>query len=199
MSNYLDPILTEHANLQGWCSSEKAAMLASLVFAARPKVIVEIGVFGGKSFIPMAMALKAVGGGVAIGIDPWSRDESIKNESKENVEWWGKLDHGAIYAGFVDSITRLGLQNHTHISRMPSDSVAPPSNIDILHIDGSHTQQALRDAERFSIHVRVGGYCFMDDIGWDGGGPASGVTFIESIGFKKLYHMDTGAMFQRVK
>jgi predicted O-methyltransferase YrrM len=63
--------------LPGWCTKEKAYTLASLVIGTRPAVIVEVGVFGGRSFLPMALALKELGKGMAIGIDPWSPAASV--------------------------------------------------------------------------------------------------------------------------
>src|SRR5271155_2865720 len=47
------------AQLEGWCSDLKATTLVDLVLKVRPQVIVEIGVWGGKSLVPMACALKA--------------------------------------------------------------------------------------------------------------------------------------------
>ncbi|MBI2809024.1 MAG: hypothetical protein HYX68_28910 [Planctomycetes bacterium] len=47
--------------LEGWCTPEKAQMLAALIIDALPALCVEIGVHGGKSLIPQAMALRQTG------------------------------------------------------------------------------------------------------------------------------------------
>ena len=60
----------------GWCSIAKGEFLVDLVLKHQPKVIVEIGVWGGRSLIPMASALKSLGEGIAYGIDPWDSLES---------------------------------------------------------------------------------------------------------------------------
>ena len=47
--------------LEGWCTRHKASVMMDLIFWTKPKVVVEIGVWGGKSLIPMAFAVKALG------------------------------------------------------------------------------------------------------------------------------------------
>ena len=68
--------------LEGWCSEQKASILVELVLKTRPEKIVEIGVFGGKSLVPMACALKENGSGKIYGIDPWSSAESVVGAPK---------------------------------------------------------------------------------------------------------------------
>src|ERR1700730_11515979 len=63
----------------GWCSEEKALNFVDLILTAKPKVCVEIGVFGGASLIPTAFALKHLKEGIVIGIDPWDNSECIKH------------------------------------------------------------------------------------------------------------------------
>ena len=48
---------------------------------------------------------------------------------------------------------------------MTSDD-APEFGIDYLYIDGQHTKQAFKDADKYATKVRPGGYCFVDDIDW---------------------------------
>ena len=49
--------------LEGWCAKDKAATLIDLVLMLKPKIVVEIGVFGGKSLVPIAYALQETGSG----------------------------------------------------------------------------------------------------------------------------------------
>ena len=44
--------------LTGWCSVSKAFVLIDLIFQTQAQTIVEVGVWGGKSLVPMALALK---------------------------------------------------------------------------------------------------------------------------------------------
>lgn len=43
----------------------------------------------------------------------------------------------------------------------------PDESINILHIDGNHTEQiALADAKMFLPKVKKGGYIWFDDVNW---------------------------------
>ena len=185
--------------LPGWCEPPKASDLAATVLALRPNVVVEIGVFGGRSLIPMALACQLIGKGRVIGIDPWSATISAADYTGENAEWWSKVDHDAVFANFTQAVDALQLREFVVIDRRKSDDVTPPTVIDLLHIDGSHSEQAVRDAERYAVHVRKGGFVFTDDDNWEGGGPAAAVKRLMEIGFVPLYKCGSGTAFQRVR
>src|SRR5271170_6961170 len=80
-------IATTLPTLDGWATSEKGCTLAALVLANKPKLVVEIGVFAGRSLLPMALALKANGSGKVIGIDPYDSQESAKDEFPDSAVW----------------------------------------------------------------------------------------------------------------
>ncbi len=190
-----------HPSLLGWCDLDKAHALAAAVVTLRPAIIVEIGVFGGKSLIPMALALQQCGGGVAWAIDPWSNVAAAEGYDGVHAEWWGHVPIEDIYNGFVATLKKLDLERFVQIHRKKSDEVEPPADIDLLHIDGQHTDQAIRDVTRFASKVRAGGLCVMDDIAWtngtDGqGGVGQAVKELLRLGFRQLYPLGTGAVFQ---
>lgn len=194
----LDP-KRQPVKIEGWCTPEKAFDLAAAVLTIRPKVTVEAGVFGGASLLPIAMALRAVSEGQIIGIDPWDKNESVKGMTGADLDWWGRLDHEAIYRGFMDAVLAEGLSNQVVVLRQTTDAVKNiPEVIDFLHIDGNHGEQSIRDAKRYGSKVRVGGLCFMDDLGWAGGAVGRAAEWLIESGFIKLYDRDTGAMFERV-
>lgn len=183
----------------GWCSPAKAHILAASVIALRPETTVEIGVWGGRSFIPMALAHKEIGRGVAIGIDPWNPEASAEGQVHElDKDYWRKIDHQLVYEDFIRAVNEIGIQNCCRIERKRSDEVEPPKRIDILHIDGNHSDQAIKDVQRFAPNVRKGGLCFMDDIDWTGGGVRRAVARLQEMGFVQLYKVDEGACFQRI-
>lgn len=184
--------------LPGWCSPEKAEALAAMVLSLRPEVSVEIGVFGGSSFIPIALAHQEIGMGIATGIDPWEVHASIRNETPENIEWWGKLDHESIFRGFMAKLKELRLESCTNIVRQTSDEAPAPVRIDLLHIDGSHTDQAMRDVVKFATKVRPGGLCVMDDLDWPAGRVRLAEARLLQFSFKLLYPLGTGGVYQRV-
>lgn len=177
----------------------KAQTLAGLVIGLRPKIIVEIGVFGGASLIPMAMALRETGSGVVWGIDPWENAASVEGQDGGNAEWWAKLDHVAIMHDFLSVVNDIGLGGVIETHRKRSDDVTPPPVIGIFHCDGNHGPQALRDVQRYAPNVRVGGIAILDDLDWSGGAVRQGEEHLFSLGFVMLYTLGTGACYQRIR
>lgn len=184
--------------MYGWCSITKGQVLAAAVFALRPEVIVEIGVFGGKSLFPMALAAKAIGRSTVWAIDPWEKAASIEGQSADNKYWWGTVDHEKIMLDFLRHVREHGLESTVKVCRAKSDNVEPPEGIGLLHIDGNHGEQALKDAQRFGPNVKVGGLCFCDDVNWIGGAVGRAVSALQQMGFTQLYSLDSGLMLQRV-
>src|SRR5690242_905215 len=91
--------------LDGWCSAEKASVLIDLIQKTRPEKIVEIGVWGGKSLVPMACALRANGFGKVFGIDPWNSASSLEEVMNEsNRAYWGTVDHEFVYRHLIEKI-----------------------------------------------------------------------------------------------
>jgi len=183
----------------GWCTPEKACAMASAILTMRPEVVLEIGIWAGRSLIPMAMAVHHVKQGKVIGIDPWSAEAATVGQEGANFQWWRDVPYEMIYNQFLKDVQRFGVSQVIEIHRKKSDDVDPPKNIGLLHVDGNHGPQAVRDVDRFAPNVRVGGLVFCDDIGWAGGGVSQSVEHLKHLGFEQLYTLDTGALFQRVK
>lgn len=196
--NLFETIHRVQPPLPGWCSPEKAEAIAAIVLATRSQVTVEVGIYGGSSFIPLALAHKEIGCGVCWGIDPWSKAASVKDEIPANVEFWERQDYEKLYGDFMQALVNLELESCTRIIKLPSDEVEPPSDISVLHVDGAHTQQAIRDVERFAVNVGPGGFCIMDDEEWTNGGVKRACARLLDFGFKRLYPLGTGAVFQRL-
>ena len=189
----------------GWCPLEKALDLAATVVALRPKVVVETGVYGGRSLLPMALACEAVGCGTCIGIDPWSPQASGEGYDAENAAWWGKLDHEGVRASFYANMALLGVKDRIVVHRMKSDDAPVPEVIDLLHLDSQHTEQAVREVNRFAANVRVGGVVVFDDIEWQNSGDMPVKRAMKTLipmGFVELYRRvqpnGNWAAFQRV-
>lgn len=182
-------IQTTIPSMDGWCDLNKATVLAGLVLHLKPVRSVEIGVWGGRSLLPMAWAAKQVGNSQVIGIDPYDPKVSAENEMPPHDEWWGKQDHELVMRRFHAYIKRFQLDNVLHI-RKKSDEVDPP-DCQLLHIDGSHTEQAVKDAERFGPKVTMGGVVVCDDVLWTGGGVLRAIDALEEMGFKEFYRNTT--------
>lgn len=198
MSNLHARIAALVPKMDGWCSVEKANDLALAVIKLRGAVSVEIGVWGGRSLLPIAMAHQEQDFGVAWAIDPWTNAASVEHQNEANAGWWGKVDHEMIYQRFLAHLKNEGVEKYVKVVRQKSDDVEPPPAIALLHVDGNHSDQAVKDITRFAPNVITGGFVFVDDIAWEGGGVTRAVEKLLSMGFVKLFDRDTGAMFQRV-
>lgn len=163
------------SELEGWCAEQKAGMLIDLVLKSKPEIIVEIGVWGGKSLIPMACALKANKKGTIFGIDPWSANASVDGVTNQsNKAWWESIDHEAIMWGLIDKIGKFNLIDQIQLIKGTSKDVDPIYEIDILHIDGNHTDEAsYLDVTKWVPLVKQGGLIIVDDLTWSENGITS--------------------------
>ena len=153
----------------GWCSKLKAYWMMNFIFLKKPKVIVEIGVWAGKSLIPMARAVKDLGeGGKVYGIDPWSADASVIGMDKDNIAFWkNQQAHEQIYQELRTRIKVFGLDDTVQLVRAKSEDASIIANIDILHIDGNHSEEmSFKDVVKWVPEVVSGGLIFLDDLTW---------------------------------
>lgn len=154
--------------LHGWCSLQKAEFLMDIILQRKPKKIVEIGVWGGKSLVPIAYALKANGEGMVYGIDPWDSDASVEYMANESSKsFWRYADHGAIYRDLVQKIEWFDLVCQVELIPTTSGDAPEIYDIDVLHIDGNHSEEtSFFDVEKWVHLVRRGGLIIFDDMTW---------------------------------
>jgi hypothetical protein len=158
--------------LEGWCTTEKAVNFIDLVLEVEPDVCVEIGVFGGRSLFPVAYTLKFLDHGVIYAIDPWDKFECLKYfdpvENQFDIIWWGKLNLNYIYGSYFAMLRKYDLEKHCITLKMTSERAASEiDTIDILHIDGNHSEEtSLSDVRLYLPKVRSGGYIWMNDSSW---------------------------------
>src|SRR4029077_16435754 len=159
-------------------------------------IMVEIGVFAGKSLINSALALKDTGQGVIYGIDPWRNRDAVHSISpNDNLETWYKLDLDAIHAACMHAVWEHELDNVV-IIRATSKMAARlfwPGSIDSLYIDGGHSEEcATWDAVHYLPKVKRGGHIWVDDADWPSLQKALAVltefcTLEQDFGSAKLY------------
>lgn len=162
-------IEASEAQLEGWCYREKSLFIARLVLEERPLVCVEVGVYGGRSLIPCAAALRHLGQGRIWGVEGWSGTLAVHDRTTDaNDAWWGGLDFGPIKRAFLRFLAEHDLVREVGILEAPSaavDHLFP--RIDYLHIDGSHARlAAAEDVLRYGRRVRPGGIILFDDAQW---------------------------------
>jgi len=157
--------------LEGWCTHQKAEHIAELILDRRPELIVEIGVFGGRTSIAMGMACQYLRHGKVIGIDPWTHAAALEGEqSAVDAEWWSKLDMDQIYSGAMNAIRALGVEDYVEFRRQhDADALGsfPDGGIDMLHLDSNHSELiSVRSVRDWAPKVKPGGVFLMDDTLW---------------------------------
>lgn len=168
--------------MDGWCCRAKAEALTEVVLKTSPQLCVEIGVYGGRSLIALALAMQhsAICGdqkpGHIIGIDPWTPEasESGHAENDPNRKWWGALDHSLILQRCEQHIRNQGVVDLVTLVRLTSDAafkifgLAKEPCIDLLHIDGNHSEKhSYSDVNNYVPLVKPGGVVVFDDTNWN--------------------------------
>lgn len=206
MQQTLDQIAAVVPDLPGWCTIEKAHWLAKWIVAHSCVSIVEIGVFGGRSLIPMAMAgqeFRKNGKhwpGRVIGIDSYNNDDSVASDfTEEGKKWWAAVDLGAIREVCEKKIESLGLKDIVTLMIM-SSAVAVTNfadgTLDLVHVDGSHSEEeSTRDVKLWWPKLRTGGVMVMDDTNW---ASVRAARWLASTLGKQVHHNESWEAFQKV-
>ncbi len=169
--------------VDGWCSEAKAAWLVSLILRESCRQIAEIGVFGGRSLLPMALAARSLGMASVLAVEPWDNEVAIRAPTgAQNDAWWARVDMPAVKSRFLRQLVNLGLADVVRLVEgcsaealrlLGTAKEVGHGRFDLVHIDGSHAPgQALQDVLSWSRLVRPGGIVVLDDIAWDSVGAA---------------------------
>jgi predicted O-methyltransferase YrrM len=122
----------------------------------RPRVVVELGTHVGLSALAMGLALRDLNeGGKLFAVDTWQGDEHSGHYSED------------VYRMFLDRRGRLGLDAVIVPMRMTFDEARDkvPDKIDLLHVDGLHTWEAVNHYfETYRPLVRPGGLVPFHDV-----------------------------------
>ncbi len=163
--------------VSGWCTYDKAMELCGLIEKYNVELVVEVGVFGGRSLLPMAHALEYRGRGLIYGIEPWDNQVAIATPtSLQNDEWWRDTDLKSAKQELIRYISEHNLAHRVKLIELPSDdafAVLHSSRffglVDLIHIDGNHSEiQARRDILNAEAILRPSGILVLDDIIWQG-------------------------------
>jgi hypothetical protein len=158
------------AHSEGWHEPERFFEMAELILTRKPKVCAEIGVFGGRSLVCQAMALKEVGSGQIYGIDPWHVQPAIEGENDANAKWWKEnVDLNQIHNWCMNGIHKYGLEKQAIVIRSCSQDCYRlfDMGIDHLNLDGNHSEVAsCRDVEFYLPRLNPMGILLFDDANW---------------------------------
>lgn len=162
-------LMTAVTALEGWCSPQKSLLLYSLARAHKPQTVVEIGIYGGRSIVPIAAALKDNGIGQVYGIETWSGSAAVSYRTNiANDFWWQNIDFPKLKGDFLQFVVQHQLQDTIRVIESASDRCGGLfDRIDMLHIDGGHsTYGAAQDVVNYVSKVPSGGIIIYDDINW---------------------------------
>lgn len=132
-----------------------SAFAYDLVRFTRPKVLVELGTHGGYSYFSFCHAAKDFATGTQChAVDTWQGDEQA-----------------GFYAAYIHALVQTYNSAHfadfSTLQKMTFDEAAArfaPGSIDVLHIDGLHTYEAVRhDWETWRPLVKAGGIVLFHD------------------------------------
>ena len=178
LPDYQKPLLKiQDPPMEGWCTLEKSVVLFELIETWKPKTIVEIGVFAGRSVIAMALACKHLNHGFVIGIDPWRVDACLEgSHPEEHQEWWAKIDFDYIASHYREKVKEFGVNKYvSHIQQHDRDvsHLFAPRSIDMIHFDSNHSpEESFLCVERWFPKLTNGAIIVMDDVDWKGQQPA---------------------------
>ncbi len=172
----LESVLTTLKHVEGWCTEHKATKLYELASSPDCALAVEIGIFEGKSLLPVASAFARKGTGVIYGVEPWDNAVAVETATNnENDAWWNTEDLTAHKRKYLGHLRRMRLENHARLLEIPSDAAVAvfqspryAGQIDLVHVDGAHSvQQSVFDSAYWLKLLRRGGYLVLDDINWE--------------------------------
>ena len=172
---YQDWALEEQKRFSGWCPQEKAKRIMDVIYNNNSDVCVELGVFGGSSFFPIAATLAKKKQGTAYAIDPWLNNPCLEGY-QEGVDqkmfnYWGKIDLEKVMQKFINDMHRNDLEPFYKLIRLTSAEAIllfEDNSIDFLHIDGNHSEQAsVADVMLWLPKVKSGGVICFDDAWWE--------------------------------
>lgn len=177
--------------IHGWCTVEKANKMIDLVTLYKPSLVVELGVFGGKSLLALALACKSINSmSKVIGIDAWTVDASLEGKNDlENDKWWSKINYSEMqtYTNSIMAINNVG--DIVELWKSKSTNVVDKfddDSIDILHQDSNHSEEVtIKEVELYSKKIKVGGYWIFDDTNWNTTSKAQELLILK--GFIEIY------------
>lgn len=186
--------------IPGWCGPFKGKRMAELSRGA--SMCIELGVFGGRGLVAMALTLAEQGFGRAHGIDPFTPDAALEGTNdKANDEWWGQLDYESVARAAQITLYQLKLTHCAQIIRMRSRDVAcfyEDGSIDVLHQDSNHSEEvSTEEVELWTPKIAPGGYWIFDDTNWSSTHRAQ--RMLEDRGFSQIEDYESWKVYRRLE
>jgi hypothetical protein len=184
-------VLRQASMIYGESNDDKLASMMGIFARAPAGDVIEIGSLMGRSAFVLLYLSRHFGIGSLLTIDPWSAFEAAQTDSPEALQWvTDEWDYEVIREGFALNLAAFGFKDNAHL-RMPSaqgfvhyqatprassfggHDVAYAGKIAVIHIDGNHDYNAVReDCELWLTRLAPGAWLILDDYLWaHGDGP----------------------------
>jgi hypothetical protein len=161
----------------GGASLAKAFTIGELIANHNVHTLLEVGVYRGRFLLPVAVILRDLGRGPAIGIDPYSANEAVQADLNDVhatpelvAQWTSSLDWDGVYDDVLRTISEEGLDATCMILRRPSrdaTTALADRSLDLVHIDGNHDISHVEEDIALCLpKLRHGGFLVMDDVSW---------------------------------
>lgn len=186
---------TKFDKIHGWCSKEKAIKMTNYI-DDNFNLCVELGVFAGKSLLPIALKSK----GTVIGIDSWNKSSSLEGtNSKINDDWWSNIDYNFFY-NYTSNLLKEYKCNNVKLFRLKSvDAIYlfEDNTIDFLHQDSNHSEEiSCNEVELYHNKVKLNGIWVFDDTNWETTKKAQNLLI--NYGYVELYDSGTYKIYKRI-
>ena len=161
-------------DLQGWNSDHPA--FAELFGEVRPRVVIDVGVWKGRSVVFMGNLMRQLGiDGMVIAVDTFlGSPEHWNRKRADRIHTSLRLRHGypGLYWQFLSNILQAGLRERVVPLAQTSENAAlilkrAGVKADLVHVDAAHEYEpALRDARLYWDLLAPGGVLVGDDYSW---------------------------------
>ena len=129
--------------------------------------------FGGRSLLPIALALQVNGRGLVWGYDPYTKEAALEG-SHDNPDahnsYWARMPYAEIHKGALSAIESEGLTAFCKIGPVKSSAVVDTyadGHIDFLHQDSNHSEDiSVSEVRAWLPKLKVGGLWVFDDSDW---------------------------------
>lgn len=158
-----------YKSLHGWCTTEKAIRLFTLAKSIDNPTCVELGVFAGKSLLPIALGSDR---GSVYGVDAWEKDATLEGENDiENDKWWANIDYDYFYLYTKQLLEKYNITNCKLLRNKSCNidvlNLFENESIDILHQDSNHSELiSTNEVYAWRNKIKKGGYYIFDDTNW---------------------------------
>lgn len=210
MENVRKIIEKDLEKIEGWCSLDKAMFLIKLVEEYSVTSHLELGVYCGRSLLPVALAIKEVCSKKSIlsdivGCDSWNltyTTQGTPDPSRDALrdKWWSQIDHTGLFLYTINLMKKYDVHKNVRLIRLSSLEYAKcvdSNSLDMLHQDGNHsTEISLQEVELYYDKVKKGGLWVFDDTDFNSTKPAQ--LKLESYGYKCIHDKGSWKVYCRM-